>query len=355
MSSIETLDPNFASADPEQGLCWYNVLDLGLEGRGFTDTAAPYDRLPARAEGVVPENVWRLSRLSAGLSVRFVTDAPSIAVRWTVTREPLTMPHMAATGGSGLDLYVEQDGAWRFTGVARPREFPHNEDVFIRSMTPARRHYRAYLPLYNGVAKAELGIPRECALARAPAWPADRARPIVFYGTSIDHGGCASRPGMCHPSILGRRLNRPVINLGFSGNGKAEPEVARLVAEIDAAVFVVNPLGNIDDQVARERLGPFVRILREAHPDTPIVLPEHFTHPSDALVPWQQQARKAFREVVAETVARLREDGIENLHVLDGETLYDAAGEGTVDGTHPTDLGFMHMAGAYEPLLSRLL
>ncbi|MDA0989601.1 MAG: SGNH/GDSL hydrolase family protein [Verrucomicrobia bacterium] len=353
--SIETLDPNFASQDPASGLHWYDIRALGIEGRGFSDTTSDYHRLPTRAEALIPEPVWRLSQLSAGLRVRFVTDAPSIAMRWTVTREPLTMPHMAATGGSGFDLYWRRADGWRFAAVARPREYPANQEVIIQSMTRESREFLLHLPLYNGVEKAEIGISPDASLAKAPPWPAAKRKPIVFYGTSIVHGGCASRPGMCHTNILGRLLDWPTINLGFSGNGKSEPELADLLAEIDAAIYVVDPLPNMNDELATERLSPFIRILRAARPQTPIVMVGHYTYSAEELVPWKVAVRKSFAEIVGNLQTELAADGIPDVHFLSGEGFYDAAGEGTVDGSHPTDLGFMHMAHVLAPLLQSLL
>jgi len=95
-------------------LAWYDIRKFGLEGQGWSDTAAPYDRFPARAEAEVRPAVWNLSRHSAGLCVRFVTDSPEIHARWTLTSSRLAMNHMPATGVSGLDLYVRTDsGQWR--------------------------------------------------------------------------------------------------------------------------------------------------------------------------------------------------------------------------------------------------
>ena len=90
----------------EEGVAWYDVCDGGVEGKGWTDTTRYFDRLPGRAEGVVREPVWNLSRHSAGMSACFETDAEEIHVRYRLLSANLDMSHMPATGVSGLDLYA---------------------------------------------------------------------------------------------------------------------------------------------------------------------------------------------------------------------------------------------------------
>src|SRR5262249_19122837 len=144
-----------------------------------------------------------------------------------------------------------------------------------------KREYLLYLPLYNGVSSVEIGIPRDNTLAKGPPRPALRQQPIVYYGSSITQGGCASRPGMAYTALLGGGLDRPVINLGLSGKGKAEPEVARLLAELDPAVYALDTTNLTVKEVA-ERVEPFVRTLLKAHPKTPVLLVEDAT-PAGAL------------------------------------------------------------------------
>src|ERR1017187_7975974 len=145
-------------------------------------------------------------------------------------------------------------------------------------MKATRREYLLYLPLYNGVEEVKIGVPPEAKFESALPRPAG-LKPIVFYGTSIVQGGCASRPGMAYPAILGRRLDRPQINLGFSGNAWSEPEVAQLLAELDPAAYVLDPLPNMKEEWVVPRLARFVEILRGAHPKTPIVLVENVPYP----------------------------------------------------------------------------
>jgi len=352
---LSRLDENFASAPVEDGLRWIDIRQFGLEGRGWTDTAHPYDRLPARAEGLVPDPVWQLGRQSAGLRVRLVTDATTIAARWRVCSEPLGAPHMAATCVSGLDLYVRDGGGWHWLATGQPMEFPDNQVTLAPDLLPGKRELMLYLPLYNGVESAAVGVPPEAFVGRAPEPQGGNARPICFYGTSIVQGGCASRPGMAYPAILGRRLDRPFLNLGFSGNGRMEPAMADLLAELDPSVYVLDCLPNLQPDEVTERVEPFVLTLRAGRPETPIVLVESMPYQDAAYRRERHKRYTAANAALREALDRLRADGIEHLHYVQGDGLLGTDGEATVDGTHFTDLGFMRMADALEGVLRPLV
>jgi hypothetical protein len=360
------LAPAFVNADDSTPLgkdqakvegptAWYDIQLMPIEGQGWTETSAVYDRLPAKAEGKVRGAVWSLSRHSAGIAARFVTDATTIQARWTLTSANLAMPHMAATGVSGLDLYVRDDkGQWRWLACGRPTK--QSNTVKLTSGIPeGKRTYMIYLPLYNGVSKVEVGIPQGNMLAAGPARPKSHQKPIVFYGTSITHGACASRPGMVHTAILGRRFDRPVINLGFSGNGRMEPEVVKLIAEIDAAVYVFDCLPNISAPDVLARTKPCIEIIRKSHPDTPILLVEDRSYADSFLVSSKRQRNQTSRVALRKIFDELKSAGDKNLYYLEGEKLLGDDNEGTVDSSHPNDLGFMRQADAFAKVLGPIL
>ncbi len=344
------------AAPPEGGesLRWRDVLELGVEGKGWADTKGPFDRLPARAEGIVRPPAWDLSRHSAGMNIRFVTDAPRISVRWTLTSERLAMPHMPATGVSGVDLYVRRDGHPHFLAVGQPARHPTNTVELVRGLEPKEAEYRLYLPLYNGVTRVEIGVPEDASFRPAPP-SGPKARPVVVYGTSITQGGCASRPGMAYPAILGRRLDVPVINLGFSGTGKTEPEMARLLAELDPAAYILDSLPNLTTAEVGERLPGFIETLRARHPEVPILLVENLIYTDAPFVAARAQrvdgSNDLLRKIHAERVAR----GDRRITLVPALGLIGSDGEGTVDGVHPNDLGFLRMADAIEPYLRKAI
>jgi hypothetical protein len=339
---------------PGDPLRWYDARDLDVEGRGFTDVAEYYDRLPAKAEGVVRGAVWGLSRNSSGMCVRFVADSPSIAVRWSLRSPNLSMPHMAATGVSGVDLYGRtDDGAWRWIAVGKPTG-PETTATLASTLPPGRREYRVYLPLYNGVKSVAIGLPESAAIAKTDH-PSAKLKPVVFYGTSIMQGACASRTGMSQSSIVGRRLDRPIINLGFSGNGKMEIEVARLLAELDPAAYVLDALPNCDATEVKERTEPLVIEIRKAHPNTPIVLVEDRTYADAHWNASRKERNVSSRREYRAAYERLLKDGVTDLTYVEGDQLLNADGEDTVDGSHPTDLGFARYADVLTPVLKKVL
>lgn len=349
--AAERIDPE--TAEIADGIAWYDIRTLDVEGQGWSDTQAPFDRLPGRAEKLVRSAVWGLSRHSAGLAVRFETDAREIHARWKLRSARLDMNHMPATGVSGLDLYVKVEDRWRWLAVGRPTA-QENKTRLVGGIPEGRREFMLYLPLYNGVDSVSLGLPSGTSLWKAASRESG-LKPVVFYGTSITQGGCASRPGMVHTAILGRWLNAPVINLGFSGNGRMEAEVATLMTEIDASVFVIDCLPNIGAADVSARTEPLVKILRKAHPDTPIVLVEDRSYTDSFLVTSKRDRNDTNRVALKAVFDRLKTSGDEHLYYIKGENMIGDDGEGTVDSSHPTDLGFYRQAETFMKVLQPIL
>lgn len=354
----ETVPNDRGKLSDDKSTRWFDLKVLEIEGQAWKETRAPFDRFPAKAEKTVREAVWGLSRHSAGLCARFETNATSIKARWTLTAARLEMPHMPATGVSGLDLYVKSDdGIWRWLAVGQPKA-QTNEVTLVSSIPAGSHEFLLYLPLYNGVSSVEIGLPADAKLSKAEPYRNEDGslrKPIVFYGTSITQGGCASRPGMVHTAILQRRLDYPVVNLGFSGNGKMEMEVVELMAEIDASCFVIDCLPNLEPKEVAERTEPLVRKLREARPKTPILLVEDRSYSDAFLVKSKRERNEFSRHALHSAHARLRGNGVEGLFYLDGDFLLGADNEGTVDSSHPTDLGFFRQADAFEQVLRPIL
>ncbi len=341
----------FTEAD---GIRWYDVRQLGIEGQGWTEVKSPFDRLPAKAEGVVRDAVWGNSRHSAGMAMRFVTDAKEIRAQWALTSPNLAMVHMPATGVSGLDLYARNDQQqWRWVAVGRPTE-QKTTATLANGLPGQSREFLLYLPLYNGVTDVQLGVPASAKLERAVAYPPEKSKPIVFYGTSITHGGCASRPGMCHPAILGRRYQRPVINLGFSGSGTMDKEVGQLLTEIDAHIYVIDCVPNMTETLVTERTKPLVEQLRAARPATPIVLVEDRNYTNGWLLEGPRQRNAASQAALKKAYDGLVAAGVKHLYYITGPDLLGDDAEGTVDSSHPNDLGFLRQAEAFDKVLGPL-
>ena len=334
----------------EPALAWHDVAAWGVEGRAWTDLKRLrwFDRLPAVAAGTVSAPVWQLSRDSAGMMVRFQTDATEIWAHYVLFSDRLADTNMPATGVSGLDLYArDEQGDWRWVAVTKPEGRVYRQ-VVVSELAPGFREYAAYLPLRNGVDSLEIGVPRA---ARFVGLPPRLTKPIVFYGTSITHGYCASRPGMVHTAILGRHLGRPVVNLGFNGFGKMDASVGELMGRIDAAVYVIDCLPNLEPAEVREKCPRLVRMLRAARPGVPIVLVEDRRNANAWIRPARDRHHTENHAALRTCYDELQRTGMKALYYIPGDHLYGDDNEGSTDGSHPSDLGFVRQAAVFEPVL----
>ncbi len=342
---------------------WWNPAKSQIpvmEGQAWREVKSPYDRLPAKAESTVRKDVWDLSHQTAGLMLRFKSNADQFIVRYKVSGEK-AMPHMPATGVSGVDLYaVNADGKWLW--CAGKYNMGDTIEYRFTGLTPNDNHqkgreYRLYFPLYNSVEWMEVGVPEGTLLSPLPV---RKEKPIVVYGTSIAQGGCASRPAMAWPAIVGRKLDRPLINLGFSGNGRLEKEVIDLISEIDAKLFVLDCLPNLDASDATKSEGvknlviESVRQLKNKHPTTPILLVEHCGFSDEGIKLSHERNIKALNRAQRAALEQLNADGHNNLYLLSKEEI-GLSMDGTVDGIHPNDLGMQDYADAYEKIIRIIL
>jgi hypothetical protein len=342
------------AAAPAPPLDWHDVTQWDVEGRAWGDLPRSrwFDRLPAAAEATVSKAVWGLSRDSAGMMVRFQTDATAIWAHYVLRSDRLAMPHMPATGVSGIDLYArDPQGKWRWVNCTKPDKKEVRQSI-INDLAPGLREYAAYLPLYNGVESLEIGVSRG---AKFTGLAPRAAKPLVFYGTSITHGACASRPGMVHTAILGRRFDRPVVNLGFSGNGRMDAAVGQYLAKIDAAAYVIDCSPNMGPADIRQKCPVLVKLLRAARPQTPIVLVEDRPFTNSWIRPERQKFHAENHAALRESYEALKKVGVAKLYYVPGDKLLGDDADGATDGSHPNDLGFARQADVFEPVLREAL
>lgn len=343
-------------------LRWLNPLrapEPAIQGRLWQDRLeAPFYRLPERAKATVRKAVWDLSHNTAGLYICFTSNATSVTVRYQVS-ERLSMNHMPATGVSGVDLYAKDiDGNWHW---AKGRfRFGDTIQYEFSNMVARRpiREFRLYLPLYNTVRWLEVGVAQDKQIAFMPL---SKQKPVVFYGTSIMQGACASRPGLAWTNIVGRRISLPVVNLGFSGNGRLEPALIDRIKEQDASLFVLDCQPNLHDRNTYseseigKRIRAAVRSLRTTHPVTPILLVEHSCGRDGINMDTAMVTKfKWTSAILRRTYAALKREGQAGLYLLSAAEIgFDL--ESTVDGTHPNDIGMMHYADAYTRKIKEII
>jgi lysophospholipase L1-like esterase len=350
---MHTEQTHEAQGEPWAGAIWHDALAIGVEGKAWHDTSRFCQRLPDRVQAKVRPELWQRALTPCGFCVHFRTNATAIWARWELIDPAGPIMKETLQRVSGLDLYArDAAGRWRWCGFAVRENDSHLPARMAADLDGAERDYKLYLPLQNAVASLDVGVPQGASFG-AIAPRADP--PLVFYGTSIVHGGAASRPGMAHVSILGRRLDWPVINLGFPGQGRMDLELAELLGELEAALFMVDCLPNMSAELVAERAEPFVRRLRQARPQPPVVLVESPDDPRAAFSPPVAERMRARRAALRAAYGNLTAAGIGNLHYVEGAPLFGADGEATLDGVHPSDVGFLRMADALEPLLRRLL
>ena len=339
-----------------EAIKWFDIAGWGVEGKGWAETKAPFDRLPARAEGVVPDAVWNLSHSGIGMCSHFNTNSTRIYARWKLAEDQLGEDNFNVCGYSGVDLYGF-DGKtkrWRWAGAPAHASITDKtpSTVLAEGLNARKRKYCLYLPLRNPVSSVEIGVDSDAFFD--PLVPRSTGS-LVYYGTSIVHGAYASRAGLGLPQILGRRLGRPLINLGFSGSAKMELEMAALIAELDAGVFILDALPNMNAEDVKVRAEPFIHTICAARPDTPVVLIEDAPNTRAWLKPQDTRLQIMKWKVFSEVYTNLRKRGFKHLHYVKGERLFGVDGEASVDGIHPSDLGSMRMADFLEKAVRQAL
>jgi hypothetical protein len=356
-SEISKYDARMAVSDGivTNGLKWIDGRRLPIEGRVFEDVEHWYDRLPADVTTNVNAGVRGMKHHTAGMQFRFATDSKRLVFKWIPYSQSLSMDHMPTTGVSGIDVYRfdARTEKWLYvrTGRISSAEKGGALDIGWTPGVPCLVN----LPLYNGIREFSLGIEPEASVAPLPPRRSGIDKPVVFYGTSITHGGCASRPGLSFVNIVGRDLDVPVVNLGFSGSGVMEFEMSEHLVRIDASCYVLDCLWNMGMSSAGAKPGrnvdenyePFIRNLRAKRPDVPIVMAEQCDVFCGGPNAKDKYIRKLYEKLVTE--------GWKGLVYLPKDAMYSGDREGTVDGCHPNDRGMESMAKAYGGAVSEAL
>ena len=330
-------------------IAWVDAATLTIAGKGWPDESRTYERLPSRAEGRIPAEPWAQSCAAAGITIRFTSDATQLLARWLDFNG---LPAVDQTGPDRPALYVRHRGVWTWLGTAKQIQAGPEHQLHRGRLPAEQREYLICLPISHGLKRFEIGIPAGAGIA---AGQPPAGKPLVFYGTSITQGGAASRPGSSHVSIIERHFDRPVVNLGFAGSGRMEPEVIALVSELDAAVFVIDCLPNMVEAEVAERLEPAVHRLRADHPATPLVLVESVPYEDGFLVAERRSRYTGSNRALRAGFARLVAAGVCGLHYIPAEDLFNGTADATVDGTHPNDLGHRLVADCFIRTLAPLL
>jgi len=311
----------------------------------------PFQRLPQKYKNKVRQEVWDLSENSAGVSMSFFTNTSTLVAKWKL-KNKFKMHHMTDVAISGLDLYQKRNKCWDFTGAAIPEDL-ENEVCLFSGLKKKLRHFRIHLPLYNTLISLELGIDADAQLKINYK----ESDPLIFYGTSITQGGCASRPGLAYTNIISRKLNKTCINLGFSGNGHLEVPIAKILSKINSAFFIIDCMWNIDENIITKNTRPFLSALRskKENSQTPIIFYEKYV--SDINHPDKKQIHSILQENLAlkKEINKKIKNGFKKLYVFSQDGCLREDSEFTVDGVHFNDLGFERFAKHFLKNLKKLV
>lgn len=359
---ISKIDRNFAATEViEDGFAFRNVSaePFSLEGLAWRQeneaAGRLYYRLPAHftTKDASRDVIEGIANQTAGVCVRFRSDSPELTLRATLAYG-CDMNHMPRTGSCGFDSYCRQPGDSRIVyhrSIQPDRDQAEITSLFGINSTGQLCDWQVNFPLYGGVSKVEIGVKPGSQLL--PPTPHRVGRPLVFYGSSITQGGCASRPGNAYTTMLCRRLDAEQINLGFSGNGLGEPSVARAIAKLKMAAFVMDYDYNAPTPEHLEATHEkFFQIIRQEQPELPIIVLSKCDFYNDNC-----GGSALRREIIRKTCRHAVDAGDEKVYFIDGETLFAGPlrDDCTVDRCHPNDLGFYRMHEHILPVLCQAL
>ena len=346
MSDISKIDKNFAvnTNIKRDGLRFYSAGEAPFRVFGVIHEGGKYRRMPEAVAKSVSEQVESLHACTAGGRVRFVTDSPYIVISAQMDKVR-RMPHFALTGVGGFDIY-DDDGFVQC--YVPPFSFEGGYSSVHDFPTKKKRSITINFPLYSDVCELYIGLHADACIE--PIEDYINEKPVVYYGSSITQGGCASRPGNSYQAIVSRNLNLDYINLGFSGSARAEEAMMKYIASLDMSVFVYDYDHNAYsiEYLANTHEAGF-KTVRNAHPDIPVIM---MTRPSFKINS-QNDERCA---IIKRTYDNALAAGDKNVYLIEGpELMALCKNDGTVDGVHPTDFGFHSMAIAVTNVLSEIL
>jgi len=349
---IQDVDKNFANSRiHEKNIVYMDVFEepLKIFGLPLHEKEKTYCRLPQSLLKSFSESVQGLAWHTAGGRVRFMTDSPFVSVKTKIISGG-DMSHMPRSGSSGFDIYTGSKGNKKYLASIMPEHGVTSYEGIVYTKNKGFQEWTINFPLYNGVKQLLIGLAEHSALNRAPEYSIQK--PVVFYGSSITQGGCASRPGNSYPNIISRWLDADIYNLGFSGSAKGEPEMANYIAGLDMSAFVMDYDHNAPNvEFLASTHEAFFKIIREARPCLLVVIISKPDFDSGI------EINKKRREVIYSTYKKAVASGDSYVHFIDGETLFGKENRDscTVDGCHPNDLGFMRMAEVIHPVIKRAL
>lgn len=338
LKDVKEIDKNMKELEVNKGLDvkWYSVdgdiINKYMLGKGLKNGS--FNRLD---DSYVSENIETLKLHPAGYNLEFKTTSSFIKIKAKLAGTAY-MSHMTAVGTIGFSLYVQKGKKWYFVNSTKINTAEYELDL-LRDINKKEYKYRLYFPLYQALYSLSIGVELNAPFE----FVQDEMDSMVVYGTSISQGGCATRPGMDYCSILGRMKNINVINLGFSGSCKLEPEMLTIINNIIRERKVIYMLFEVEANSPsyehfKERFSYFMENLYNKE-NIKLYLVSHFDESIIFINDKLNKYRKGFYNLQKELAEKY------GVTFIDGKKLISKLEcDGSVDGVHLTDLGFWEVA-----------
>lgn len=336
-----------------QNINYVDASILNVCGQTLKSKSNPFSRFDPSKYPLPNKHIEQMSKYSTGLYIMFSTDSKTIMAKWKWVKRGLGN-NMTPILQRGLDLYIEKDGKWMFVGVGRPSgDQTKCESTWkiAKNMPAGTKKCMLYLPAWCEVTDLQLGVDEGTSIT--PIESPYRYK-VLTHGSSVTHGASASRPGMTYTARMSRYSGFDFVNFGFSGECKLQPEFAKIIAETEADAYMFDAFSNPTPKEIRERLEPFIKTITEAHPDKPFIfLQTHMREDTlfeEKWLSFNLERRATVRELMPQMVKKYK-----NVYFLDAENITSDDYDGTIDGAHPSDLGFDKFIKTYLPRVKKIL
>ena len=329
---------------------WVDARDLAIHGHTQKCEQHPYHRIDHAATNL-NKKLATMAEEAAGLYVSFKTNSSFVAASWSIVPHR-TRDNMSMIIQRGLDLYIKQDGEWRYAQSSRITPDPavtSYKKLLVKRLPKEEKEFMLYLPGWSEVKSLQIGIEEGATIEGTPS---PFRHKVVVYGSSITHGACASRAGMTYTAIMSRNLGIDFINFGFAGQCMMQPEFLEILQKCEADAFIFDTFSNPSAKVIEARLANFVEGITKAHPGKPLI----FIQSAIPLETCVDPGKRAKRELRFGTAARIMKElqkQYKDIYLLD---VKDVIGkDGSADNTHPNDLGFSRFVDTYQPKIAKIL
>jgi len=338
-------------AQQRSKIAYTPAKDLTLVGK-ISPTEKIFHRIDTNVFDDLPRAVKKRVVQSGGLAVSFKTNSPTIYAKWC-TASTTSSATMTAVAYRGLDLYIKRNGRWQYAGIARPREGQDcASTTIIQGMDKEEKECLLYLPLYDETTRLEVGVD-DGSTIQTGAYPFQKR--VLVYGSSIVQGASASRSGLAYPARLSRETGIEFLNLGMGGSAKMEKSVVDMIASFEADAFLLDCIPNSSPSQVTQRTAYLIETIRKKHPDAPIIVMQSVIRERGYFNLASGKRIREQNDNVKAEVEKLLKKGMKNLHFIPADDFLGHDHEGTIDGTHPNDMGFDRMINVIKPKLMEVL